>query len=259
MYFRGPAWKGTECAEIAHQCMSHVRAEMKVAGDLASTDSVIREADVVLHGSTSRASVPVDCSSYIGNIHLAGYSRGGAIAIAVAQQIRAEFPNVRIPVMALFDAVDREWHYGDLQTIPGNVVIAYHARRNRIVGSRFYFGNCGTAAEPPCKLVQLTFVTTHGGMGGVPWNGPPPISAIDERLMIHGYPSQILATAYEIASGQIYATAVDYWTGRRSAADPVTDALLVGSPSFNSQTEKQQSQLVHKWMWANLRKHGIVR
>jgi len=130
MYFRGPGLTGDECDEIARQCMIAAR-------------------------------VPLQLGSVI---HLAGYSRGGAIAIALSQQIRAEFPDARIPVMALFDAVDRETKFADLQTIPGNVEIAFHARRDRIVGSRFYFGNCGTAAEPPCKLVQLTFVTTHGGM-----------------------------------------------------------------------------------------------
>ena len=47
---------------------------------------------------------------------------------------------------------------------------------------------CGTSVE----LVQLTFVTTHGGMGGVPWIGQPPIS---ERLATHGYISEIFTVA----------------------------------------------------------------
>ena len=225
MYFRGPGLTGDECAEIARQCMIAAR-------------------------------VPLQLGSVI---HLAGYSRGGAIAIALSQQIRAEFPDARIPVMALFDAVDRETKLADLQTIPGNVEIAFHARRDRIVGSRFYFGNCGTAAEPPCKLVQLTFVTTHGGMGGVPWIGQPPIS---ERLATHGYISEIFTVAndtYHI--GEPIEVATDYWFGSSSAPSQLANELFgapFGSPSFRGQTENQQSKLVHKWMWANLRKHGIV-
>ena len=175
MYFRGPTVMGTECVGIAAQCMIAARVALKAS-------------DVV---------------------HLTGYSRGGAIAIAVAQQIHKEFPKARIPVMALFDAVDRERSFGDLQTVPGNVDHVFHALRDPISGSRSYFDNCGVKAEPPCKLEKLTFVTTHGGMGGVPLGSAPPT---EEKVML------------KIAPGM----------------------------------EKQQSTLVHQWMWANLRKMGIV-
>lgn len=175
MYFRGPTLSGSECPRIAALCMIAARVAL--------------QADDV--------------------VHLTGYSRGGAIAIAVAKQIGTEFPNARIPVMALFDAVDRERWFGDLQTIPGTVDCVFHALRDPIAKSRSYFGNCGTNAEAPCELKKQTFVTTHGGMGGVPLGNAAPI---EEKLRIEIGPAM----------------------------------------------EKQQSQLVHSWMWANLRKMGIV-
>jgi hypothetical protein len=109
--------------------------------------------------------------------------------------------------MALFDAVDEERMFGDLRTIPGNVDCAFHARRDPIVQSRSYFGNCGTRAEAPCKLEPLTFVTTHRGMGGVPLGSPPPIQ---EKIRIKVSPEM----------------------------------------------EQRQPALVHRRMWANLRKEG---
>lgn len=97
-------------------------------------------------------------------IHLAGYSRGGAVAIAVAQQIHTEFPNAKIPVMAPFDAVDRDRCLGDLQTIPGNVEQVLHANARPLL--HFAFG------VPTLKLRQamsskwllrifLSFVLVH--------------------------------------------------------------------------------------------------
>jgi len=145
-------------------------------------------------------------------VHLTGYSRGGGIAIALAKQIRRELPNVRIPVIALFDAVDREVGLGNLQTIPGNVDCVFHAMRDQIVRSRVYFGNCATSAEAPCQLNKLTFVTTHGGMGGVPLGDSTELSAeLDEKV-------------------------------------------IAISPAM----EQHQSDLVHRWMWTNLRKKGWV-
>lgn len=179
MYFRGPTITGTECGMIAGFCMTAARIAQG-AGDV---------------------------------IHLAGYSRGGAVAIEVARRVRQEFPGARIPVMALFDAVDREREFSDLTMLPGNVDFAFHARRDPVVQSREYFGNCGTMAEAPCKLESLTFVTTHGGMGGVPT--PPGGTRPDlERVRVSAYVGEM--------------------------------------------TEGRQSQMVHDWMWANLRKKGIV-
>jgi hypothetical protein len=40
--------------------------------------------------------------------------------------------------------------------------------------SRLYFGNCGTYYVPfVTKYTEQTFMTTHGGVGGVPWWNQP--------------------------------------------------------------------------------------
>jgi len=151
------------------------------------------------------------------SLDLAGYSRGGAIAIAIAQEVAHKFPNAKIRVMALFDAVDREMWFGDLSTIPANVGYAFHALRDPIVQSRMYFENCGLKADPPCTLKTLTFVTTHAGMGGVPLGKIPllpPLELVPEKLLMNKY--------------------------------------------VGPDTERLQSRLVHQWMWANLRKIGVV-
>ncbi len=63
-----------------------------------------------------------------GNIFLVGHSRGGAAAIYMA----AELKKLRIPVAAMFlyDAVDRTLSFSNLDKIPGNVKLCYHARRD---------------------------------------------------------------------------------------------------------------------------------
>jgi hypothetical protein len=194
LYFRGPTMLGSECSLILGACMA------KAAIALKQNDTV----------------------------HLAGYSRGGAIAIALAQEIRRTFSSAMIPVLALFDAVDREMAFKNVRIIPGNVAFAFHARRDPLTNSRTSFGNCGLNAESPCRLETLTFMTTHGGMGGVPLTGRRVFDSI--QTITENFPSITLgATTYG---------GVSRWVG----------------PAM----EKQQSQLVHRWMWAKLRKRGIV-
>lgn len=143
-YFRGPTLLGAECSEIVQQA-------------LISVGRGVRSEDA---------------------IHLTGYSRGGAVAIRIAQLMKSKWPSVRIPVMALFDAVSRQPEF-DASKIPGNVDVCYHAIRDPSVGSRSYFGNCGIAAEPPCILNLLIFRTSHGGMGGVPFPGADVLLGVD--------------------------------------------------------------------------------
>ncbi len=210
MYFRGPSTLGVECSQIAERGMIAARVAIK-------------------------AKEPV---------FLAGYSRGGAIAIRIAQLIEKEFPEVEIPVMALFDAVDREvqhlktlvavgsvsWAIGgpviasaavrisarswvsewDVSAIPENVGICYHAMRSPLAHSRVWFGNCGLNPVDPERLVRPMFITTHGGMGGVPF--PTGLGAIDELALVKLTPKQ----------------------------------------------ELQGSWAVQDWMWSKLRLHGLV-
>jgi hypothetical protein len=72
--------------------------------------------------------------------------------------------------MMLFDAVNRSLSL-NAATIPGNVKYAYHAMRNDVVGSRPWFGHCGTSIESPGVLVTYRFNATHAGVGGTPWSG----------------------------------------------------------------------------------------
>ncbi|MBK6849487.1 MAG: hypothetical protein IPG96_18835 [Proteobacteria bacterium] len=63
---------------------------------------------------------------------LAGYSRGGAVAIYVARRLERETwaRGLKVACLALFDAVDRD-PLMNAQQIPGNVEHAYHALRDR--------------------------------------------------------------------------------------------------------------------------------
>ena len=103
-----------------------------------------------------------------GPVFLAGHSRGGAICIAVAGLLRQD--NILVECMMLFDAVNRSLSL-NAATIPGNVKYAYHAMRNDVVGSRPWFGHCGTSIESPGVLVTYRFNATHAGVGGTPWSG----------------------------------------------------------------------------------------
>lgn len=139
-------------------------------------------------------------------VFLAGYSRGGATAIRVAQLV----PDRKIEAMYLFDAVDRD-PLIDTSAIPTNVETVFHAIRdpnfanillkkaiisyvvlcidshikkgNILVDAatflrelsaydhaRAYFGNTGTeCASPGTHYISKTFPGTHGALGGVPW------------------------------------------------------------------------------------------
>lgn len=106
---------------------------------------------------------------------LAGYSRGGATCIAVAQRLRRNpwATGLVVECLALFDAVDRD-AATSTAVIPGNVLHAYHAMRDPSVQSRWYFGNCGTRIESPGVLESQSFRATHSGMGALPWEGDHP-------------------------------------------------------------------------------------
>jgi len=103
-----------------------------------------------------------------GPLFMAGHSRGGAICILAARQLKLR--GVTVECMLLLDAVDRA-PTGSAGIIPSNVKYAYHAMRNDEIGSRPLFGHCGTAIERPGKLVKLAFNGTHAAIGGTPWSG----------------------------------------------------------------------------------------
>jgi len=149
-------------------------------------------------------------------IFLTGYSRGGATVIDVAR--RLERQGLQVEAMFLFDAVDQSAVL-EGGAIPNNVRICYHAMRNPITSSRESFGNCGTRATRPRGLISRWFVTTHGGMGGVPWRAA-------------GVPEGGVTTINE---------------GGTDQATTVTPAA-----------EATGMHGVESWMWPHLRSHRVV-
>ncbi len=119
-------------------------------------------------------------------ILMAGWSRGAAICVRVAQMLRDDgnFGDV-IDCIALFDAVDRSIQM-NVDVIPNIVVKAYHAMRDPAVKSwtfdwnkplepdLFSFGNTCTKSERSGGLESKHFFATHAGIGGVPWTGDTP-------------------------------------------------------------------------------------
>ena len=162
-YFRGPSLTGIECGPIAFQVMNWIR---QCLGQGAKPE-----------------------------LFIAGYSRGGAVAIEVAGEIAniasvsrlfSDSPwtelNENIRCMALFDAVDRS--YLDTQRIPDNVKVCFHAMRDPKAGSRRSFGNTGTEHRMPGRLIKKTFLCTHGAMGGLPWGGDHPTVVVGHQITI---------------------------------------------------------------------------
>jgi hypothetical protein len=147
-YFRGPTLAGFESKGIADRAFEKIR------------NSYNRQQSSTIQ------------------LHLTGYSRGGAIVIAVAKMLKRELPQVKIESMSLFDAVNRSTlgveMFSDIDTIPGNVKVVYHAMRRWGTPSRIYFGNCGVRAKSPTKFIESRYYCTHAGMGGMPWGGDKP-------------------------------------------------------------------------------------
>ncbi len=141
-YFRGPSLTGSEVSSIADRAVT-------AALGLAATGRPIR---------------------------LAGYSRGGCAAINAAIRLKAK--DQRVAALFLFDAVDMQTSEAGLaQTIPDNVEFVAHARTARDIAfwarnpvkSRFYFYNTGRWLAGSGRLVEKSFVGSHGAAGGVPW------------------------------------------------------------------------------------------
>ncbi len=125
----------------------------------------------------------------------AGYSRGGSVAIAVAEQL--DMAKIPVDALFLFDAVARDvLVYG--RTIPANVRIARYARRSqdqtfvdkyevKVIDeygnetsspltsnpTRPFFGNTGTTFKGSVDFQSKTFLGSHGALGGVGWANVP--------------------------------------------------------------------------------------
>ncbi len=71
-------------------------------------------------------------------LFLAGHSRGGAGVIYIAQRLKDD--GVFVDGMFLFDAVDRTITTKNVQTVPRNVRLIFHARRDTSLATYFEWG-----------------------------------------------------------------------------------------------------------------------
>lgn len=130
-------------------------------------------------------------------ICLVGHSRGGMVAILIAKWLQEQ--SLGVDFLGLYDAVDRAPNtqaaakYAfiggltsggalaflggaigitmsegmDADVIPSNVRKVRHAIRSKEVGSRWWFGNCGTEWENSDGSTWMQeFRTSHGAIGG---------------------------------------------------------------------------------------------
>lgn len=115
-------------------------------------------------------------------VFLAGYSRGGAAATETANRLKSL--NIKVHCLLLFDAVDRS-NLANADEVPSNVVMCYHARRDRAAGSRESFGNCATRAATGVAYTEKSFFGTHGAIGGTPWSVAGASGKIEELSSGH--------------------------------------------------------------------------
>ena len=256
IYFRGPTWSGQECEEIVEKALNWISRNMQ---------------------NMPQGTIP--------ELYLAGYSRGGTIAIAIAQKIQklADNPNEQlkydrgtymvspgnasqfqaelyssyarswfslnrnIKCLALFDAVDRAL-FLDTDVIPKNVQMAYHALRCPTAGSRRSFANTGTKHQSGSSHYQERhFLCTHAAMGGVPWTGdrPTEFTPVVKTFV------RVVNTFSLVDSTVIIDIVRDEGIGY-GPVKGLTKSLL---------TEQQDtigSRNVHDWMWGNMHQHGIL-
>lgn len=101
-------------------------------------------------------------------ILLTGYSRGAAGVVSLAGRLKKA--NINVRAMLLFDCVDRHM-FIDAEAIPNNVGYVMHVIRDPRSGSRESFSNDGLRYSAPTVYpAAYTFMCTHGGMGGTPWD-----------------------------------------------------------------------------------------
>jgi hypothetical protein len=157
-YTRGPTWDGGTAKAISI--------------------AMLREVEARLH---QRSSEPVS------RIFVAGFSRGGAIAIRVCRELAAH--GHKVHCLMLFDAVDMSLAIAAKQ-VPSNVRYCFHAIRSPQSRSRSSWGNCGTEAQARGDRITLfrkqAFLCTHGAVGGMPWDRADPDGVINEALTSPG-------------------------------------------------------------------------
>jgi hypothetical protein len=158
-----------------------------------------------------------------GPVFMTGYSRGAANVITAAKLLKKD--GIEVEALFLFDSVTRDSPPWTLDAdVISNVKKCYHAVRDPRAESRTTFGNSGMKREGSQELDDLRyFMTTHGGMGGVPW-GPEAVGD----------------------NGLIYENG-DSWIGK------------LGKTNVTPAQDVKGSKQVHDWMWKYLRENGVLR
>lgn len=205
LYFRGPSLLGLESGPTALNAYSRIKSEYEA-----------------------------NKSNF--KLYLTGYSRGGAIAIAIARLVKKE--GIDVECMALFDAVDRS-PLIDVDQIPDNVKITYHAVRDSRNESRWYFGNVGLRAKNADSLQKKVFNSTHAGLGGLPWTGDHPTKKI---------PNPNFNAGKWIQDNRFL------WA--RTGTLPPESQIEI--PLITEEVDRRNSQEVKAWMWANINRHGMI-
>jgi hypothetical protein len=195
-------------------------------------------------------------------VFLAGYSRGAAGVVHVAYLL--ERMGIEVDAMFLFDAVDRSSLIGDslptgnVEVVPRNVHATYHAMRSPMAESRESFSNTATSAAAPGSYAGARFMTTHGGMGGLPWGytgletgrwslgdeyvNPRTTEARRAWIRRHG----VLMEHDELGGGMEMIGAA--FTGE--ASDAYTTLTV--------EQEEAGALACIQWMWRHLTRHGVV-
>lgn len=161
-YVRGPSDDGLRTSEKAR-------------------DMAARLENLVLRSRSPTMRYPPGLFGSGTRLFLAGYSRGGAAITETCRILKSK--GLAVHCLMLFDAVDMT-HTLDADEVPDNVAFCFHATRSPASRSRTGWGNCATRAANGQKTFyrSLSFLCTHGGMGGLPWRKDGPRGVINEAF-----------------------------------------------------------------------------
>jgi hypothetical protein len=167
-------------------------------------------------------------------IFLAGYSRGGAAVTQMSYRLKGMGFDVHC--LLLFDAVNRA-NLSDVDVVPSNVKMCFHARRDPKAGSREGFGNCAERGATGVAYTEKYFYGTHGAMGGTPWTVAGASGKIEELTSSNKIAAVALGTLLGGAAGG---------SAAKSLADhhDFTNVTLA--------QEKAAAAAVWEWMSGNL-------
>ena len=129
--------------------------------------------------------------------------------------------DIKVEAMFLFDAVDRSLRLsGDV--IPNNVEYCYHAFRHPASKSRESFGNTGTRSQHGVNFEKAYFMTTHGGLGGSPWNDDEGYTQDQQHIVNEGFPDG--RTTITVQQENAGMAQVKEWMGFRMRLHSLQDA-----------------------------------